>query len=327
MTRRTLPSVSIIVCTWNRADQLEKTLLSLRDQKIPDEVSVEIVVVDNNSTDTTRDLVQRLASECGPITLRYVFEPTQGKQYALNTGVRQASHEILAFTDDDIIVSQDWVTAIARTFSEADVQLVGGRTFVLWPPSGRPDWYDENMAAVVGEVDLGEERLRPPPSGYSPAGANLVARRSLFEMVGLFSESHFRHMDHEFGARCVRLGALVSYEPSLVVLAPVSEECLSRRYFRRWYFKAGIILEEDEVLRPASGTFFGLPRWLLRRLFEDFLFVLLPPYRRSKPREFRRELRFWRNLGAVASSLYSRVRPRQYALWVEKHAQKRNNTY
>ena len=139
--------------------------------------------------------------------------------------------------DVNVFARAEQVDAV---FGNPNVTLAGGRTELQWPGDGPPTWYDEAMSAIVGRVDLGPERLQPPPPTYAPAGANLLARLELFERVGGFSEAHFRHMDFEFGQRCLARGEAVAYEPRLVVTAPVEAAILTQRYFRRWSFKAGI---------------------------------------------------------------------------------------
>ena len=258
-------------------------------------------------------------------TLRYAFEQTQGKQFALNCGIGLARHEILAFTDDDIILSKDWIRNIANVFADPVLDLAGGKTLVQWPKSGRPPWFAPAMSAIVGAFDNGEERQCPPPPGYAPAGANLVARRSLFERVGRYSEAHFRHMDYEFGVRCLRKGARVAYEPSLVVHAPVDCAILTKRYFRRWSFKAGIA--RDDAEQAASTGSLRVPSWVYRQFIEDCLFVALGSLRAEAADVFARELRAWRAFGTIASSWYARVRPLAHSNWVEKHSQKKNGVY
>ena len=317
--------ISIIICTWNRADSLKTTLLSLNGQKGCGGRAVEVVVVDNNSSDHTRKTVEGLIPAWGSGTLRYAFEPRQGKQFALNRGIAMSTHGILAFTDDDILFADNWVSEILQVFDQETVDLVGGKTLVIWPASGKPAWYHASMSAVLGSVDLGDQRISPAPPGYAPAGANLVARRSLFQRIGSFSESHFRHMDFEFGTRSTAMHANVSYEPGLLVYAPVDEQCLTRRYFRRWAFKAGIARDNDASAQAAS--LLGVPRWVYRQLLLDLLSLVLRPRGSTPADDFSRELRAWRGLGRIASTWHQKLRPLRHAQWVENFSQKKKNVY
>jgi glycosyltransferase involved in cell wall biosynthesis len=319
------PAVSVIVCTWNRAATLQTTLQSLSEQQGLAGDEVEVIVVDNNSTDGTRATVEGMQPTWPLGQLRYVFEPRQGKQYALNSGIVASRYAVLAFTDDDILISRDWLSSAQALFTDAGVDLAGGRTQISWPDAGMPAWFAHDMRAVVGGVDLGDERLDPPPDGYAPAGANLVARRDLFDRVGAFSEAHFRHMDFEFGIRCRQAGACVVYAPQLVVHAPVDPRCLNRRYFRRWAFKAGIA--RDQESQAPAGRWPAVPRWLYRQVLQDAICAVPLRLAGSAADSFSRELRMWRGLGTIASASYAWLRPSGHQSWVRKYSQKVNDVY
>ena len=318
-------SLSIIICTWNRAESLRTTLASLERQRSAGFDAIEVIVVDNNSSDATAVCVASLVPTWQLGTLRYCFEGRQGKQFALNTGIVQSRGELLAFTDDDILFPEDWVSSLFAAFDRSPLEVAGGKTVLSWPEGGAPRWYAPTMAAVLGGVDLGEQLLQPPPQGYAPAGANLAARRALFDRVGLFSETHFRHMDYEFGLRCAREKAVLGYLPTVVVAAPVDPVMLSKRYFRRWAFKAGIGHEDDDG--AGVPTWLRVPRWVYRQLLQDIVrwpaeCLLAPP-----ARAFTRELRIWRMAGAVSSAWYRWLWPQQYPQWVARYSQKKNNVY
>ena len=314
--------ITVIVCTWNRAESLRTTLLSLQQQALPDGLAVEVIVVDNNSQDGTRAAVEAMQGGWQVGALRYLFEARQGKQFALNTGIGASAGQVLAFTDDDILFPAGWIAAIDRLFAAGPVELAGGKTLLSWPDTGIPPWYADSMQAILGGVDLGEQLLAPPPAGYAPAGANLVARRSLFDKVGAFSEAHFRHMDYEFGLRAAAAGVAVVYDPALLVWAPVDPGMLSLRYFRRWSFKAGF-----GAAGRGMASFMGVPFWIYRRLLQDLLAWPFERLLRAPDVAFARELRIWRGWGAVASSWYEKMWPRQYPQWVERYSQKKKNLY
>ena len=251
MPKRNL--VSVIICTWNRSQLLEATLDSLASQVVSPENDFEVIVVDNNSEDGTKSVVDNFSKKLVNKKIQYRFEPTQGKQFALNNGISAANGEIIAFTDDDIILPSDWINKIIQIFTNEHVELCGGKTEVRWPEKKPPDWFDDSMSAVVGAINLGPNRISPPPLGYAPAGANLISRKSLFEKVGLFSTDHYRHMDQEFGERCAKKGVKIAYEPEIIVFAPIDSKCLTKKYFRRWAFKSGFpVGEENSAISGLS---------------------------------------------------------------------------
>lgn len=101
---------SVIIATYNRADELPRTLESLK--KLEADEPWEVIVVDNNSSDNTREVVEGVKSF--PVPLRYIFEKEQGRSAALNAGIRAAQGEILAVTDDDVRVDPHWLTNSER---------------------------------------------------------------------------------------------------------------------------------------------------------------------------------------------------------------------
>lgn len=317
------PSVSVIVCTWNRCDTLRESLLSLRGQVGVEPGAVEVIVVDNNSSDGTRGVVEALATDWPLGRLRYAFEGRQGKQFALNLGVSLAMHPVLAFTDDDIAFPSDWLVRVRELFRDEGIALAGGKTLIRWGPQGRPAWFADDMLAILAGVDLGDRRLDPAPPEYAPGGSNLIARRTLFERVGGYSETHFRHMDYEFGMRCQARGERLVYDPGLVVHAPVDERCLTLRYFRRWSFKAGIAASNGALKsgRPK------LPLWLYRRTIEDALSCLAHGFQARTPERFSRELRLWRGWGRIANAWHAWLAPGNHAEWVKSRSQKSNGMY
>lgn len=321
--------IAVIICTWNRADVLVETLASLARVRPPAAAQLNVLIVDNNSSDATSARVEALRGHWPLGLLHLIHEPRQGKQFALNAGVsrvRELGSELLAFTDDDILFPPEWLEQAAAVFADDGIALAGGRTELQWPSSGRPAWFHDEMAAIVGGVDLGTRRLAPPPSHYAPAGANLIARTSLFDRVGGFSEAHFRHMDFEFGQRCLQRGEAVAYEPSLWVTAPVEPAMLTRRYFRRWSLKAGI--SPWQKMTKGERHLAWVPLWLYRRLVQDALLWLLGPLAGGTSADrFARELRIWRACGTIASRWISRLRPSAYPAWVERLSQKKTNKH
>lgn len=320
-----MSGVSVIICTWNRSKLLRETLQSLGRQAGVAANEVEVIVVDNNSEDDTHAVVEALMCDWELGCLRYEFEPRQGKQFALNRGLRLATHPVLAFTDDDILFPSDWLLQVRAAFADPAVELAGGKTLVTWGPTGRPAWFGDDMFAVVGGIDLGDQRLSPAPPDYAPGGGNLLARKALFERVGGYSETHFRHMDHEFGMRCQTMGVHVVYDPSIVVYAPVDEQCLTPHYFRRWAFKAGI--GRSGGVEAVGAGIPRVPAWIYRQVLEDWVATRFAGASPLTPDGFSRELRMWRGWGTIANAWHAWQRPKAHAEWVKLKSQKTSNLY
>src|SRR6266576_376499 len=123
--------ISLVICTYNRAFSLGRTLESLRQMSVPRDLEWELIVVDNNSTDNTRAVVQKFARTAG-LTISYFFEAKQGLCHARNAGVANANGEVIAFTDDDVRVAPQWIRELAATFRQFDCIGVAGKSVPAW---------------------------------------------------------------------------------------------------------------------------------------------------------------------------------------------------
>ncbi len=259
-------NITVILATHNRAYALTDTLEELAASKIADSVEWEVVVVDNNSTDGTREVVEDFCRRY-PGRFRYIFEPRSGKSYALNTGVREANGNVLAFMDDDVRVDASWLTNLTAPLAGTEWAGVGGRTLLakpFTPPKWMPGQGQESLLGILGAVfDLG------PAQGelnQAPYGANMAFRRVMFEKYGLFRTDLGPSPDPdvprpcedtEFGRRLMAAGERLYYEPSAVVYHPILENRIRRSYFLSWHFDYGRAMVREWVSGP---TIFGIPR-------------------------------------------------------------------
>lgn len=116
--------ISVIIPTYNRAEMLKGALFSLMKQaRIPDEV----VVVNNNSSDNTPEVVADFKDK---LNIKYLIEPTQGTSTARNTGIKNASGEIIVFLDDDCVADENWLHYLELPFlRDSSIGMVGGEIF------------------------------------------------------------------------------------------------------------------------------------------------------------------------------------------------------
>jgi glycosyltransferase involved in cell wall biosynthesis len=276
-----LPVVSVIICTYNRGASLAATLWSLANMDVPEGLIWELLVVDNNSTDNTRGVINDFAVSAH-LDVRYVFEPRQGKSYALNTGISFARGQVMAFTDDDVTVGPKWLVALSEAFERHDCLGVGGRIEAVWKMP-KPNWLEQKgphslMFAIV-RFDHGDEycALEIPPYG-----ANMAFRRMAFEKYGLFRVDlgpGYRGLaggeDTEFCRRVMLVGEELIYAPDAVVFHPVEEYRARRTYYQSWYFKFGRAQIRAEGWKAGTRCYFGVPRYLFRELIENvFMWVI-----------------------------------------------------
>jgi glucosyl-dolichyl phosphate glucuronosyltransferase len=239
---------SIIIPTYNRADELRETIRSIAKLTVVGDW--ELLVVDNKSTDHTRSVVEE-QSVSFPAPLRYLFEPEQGRYAALNTGIRLATGKIIATTDDDARVEPDWLTRAAVGLERLDCDYVGGRVLPIWK-GARPVWLPDGPGgghwAVLALLDHGDKPLEFGVNGIPwPLGINTATRREAFDKTNLFDNRLGRkagtlrnQAQREWHLRARAAGLRGFYVPEMVVHHVVEAERLKKRYFRRWLYWHGI---------------------------------------------------------------------------------------
>ena len=131
--------LNVIIPTFNRDKSLKKTLTSLAAARQPDDFQIEVTVVDNNSTDDTKKIVEEMQPQFTRIKLEYLFEKEQGRSYALNAGIKRADGDIISGIDDDEEIDENWFVEVERIFRERwdEIDFVGGK---LLPAVQELDW-------------------------------------------------------------------------------------------------------------------------------------------------------------------------------------------
>lgn len=129
-------TLDLVICTYNNASLLERTLEAISQQKVSPDVQWQILVVNNNCTDETVQIVEKY-SKSGLIPLRMLTETTQGLTPARLCGVKNTNGEWIAFVDDDCLLAQNWVEMATKfALSHSDCGAFGGRVILEWetPP-------------------------------------------------------------------------------------------------------------------------------------------------------------------------------------------------
>jgi glycosyltransferase involved in cell wall biosynthesis len=302
--------VSIIICTANRARDLRDTLASLAAVRQPG--LVELLVVDNRSTDNTRQVVED-AARTFPFPVVYLYEPVEGKYAALNAGIKAAKGRIVAATDDDARFEADWLERAVEGLNRYDCDFVGGRVLPLWG-GPKPIWLAEHNglhAKVIALLDHGNHP-REFGRGISwPLGVNIAYRREVFDRVGLFDNRLGRKFgtlrnqaQREWHLRARAAGCRGFYLPDMIVHHLVIPERLRKRYFRRWlywhgisramlFLRGGFDMEEPELEQPphaGSRQIFGVPVHLVGKAARSVRSFVWHTLRGDVPAAFEYEL-------------------------------------
>jgi glucosyl-dolichyl phosphate glucuronosyltransferase len=270
------PEVTVVISTYNRCHLLLAAIEGVLNQD-PGAPSCEIVVVDNNSTDDTKRIVESEVRRVGS-RLRYIFEGKQGIAHGRNSGVAAARAPIIAFTDDDVRVSRTWLSTAKRALDmDPTIDFVGGKVLPLWP-SPPPLWLDREHWGPLALTDFGDENFYVNAARRTClVSANIAFRRHVFEQFGGFDPA-FQHNggsvssaeDHEFEERLWNAGRQGLYLPTMVVEADVQPNRLTKAYHRRWHADHGrviapLVLSSHGVTGSPNPTLLGVPLWVLRQ--------------------------------------------------------------
>ena len=305
---------TVLLCTYNRCQSLAKALDSVAASKIPESLEWEVLVVDNNSHDQSREVTEEFCQRYQG-HFRYMFEPQPGKSYALNAGVREARGDVLAFMDDDVTVDSMWLQNLTAPLFDGRWAGVGGRivperSFVL------PRWLspqDRYALAPLAMFDLGPERNRLTEA---PFGTNMAFRTQVFDTYGGFRTdlgpqpgSEIRGEDSEFAERLLAVGEQLCYEPSAVVYHSVPENRLKKEYFLAWWFDKGRAEVRASGAPPETKWLVaGIPLVLVRRLA---VWTLRWMVACGSSKRFSSKLKAWYVAGQITESYRQRRHPRQ----------------
>jgi glucosyl-dolichyl phosphate glucuronosyltransferase len=259
--------ITIAICTWNRASLLDRTLERLGTLEIPTGVDVEVIVVNNNCTDHTDDVIARHQTA---LPLRRLFEPQTGLSHARNRAVAEARGDLLLWTDDDVLVERRWLAEYARAaVNWPDAGFFGG-TIEPWFELDPPHWLMDNIRLLEGvyAVRIMNDDIEPLPPNQLPFGANMafrteILRRFHFDSrLGVTKDNHLVGEEADLFCRLLEAGYRGIWVGTARVRHYIPVARISHHYIREWYRGYG---RSEVRLHPFSRApqFLGVPRWLL----------------------------------------------------------------
>jgi len=264
--------ISVIIATHNRSDKLPALLKSIQQLESDRDLAYEIIIVDNNSSDDTHQVV-RTYSNNSSFHIKYIFERLQGNNYARNRALAEAKGGILAFTDDDCIVDPKWLRQIARKFAlEPHLACLGGRV----------ELYDKNDRAITIRTWDDEIEVKSAEQLYRLIiGCNMAIRRNVFDEIGSFDPAFGPGSkigsggDSEFLYRAYKKGLIIKYYPDIIVYhnhgrkTEADVKALGKRYVRgRGGFYCKYMLQGDRAIMKMALHELTLPaKNLIKNVF------------------------------------------------------------
>ncbi|QDT34641.1 glycosyltransferase [Thalassoglobus polymorphus] len=261
-------NLSVIICTWNRAELLDRTLTSMHELHIPDGISWELIVVNNNCTDNTDEVIQRHASK---LPILRILEETPGQSHARNAALQAATGELLIWTDDDVVVAPDWIAQYLKAVRDwPEAAYFGGTVDPIYesPP---PTWMEphlKDLGAMLAIHQYGNHVSKFPEHDI-PRGVNMALPKKILEefefdtRLGNSENSNLRGEDADLLRRLQSAGHYGVWVGPARVQHWVPTERLTKEYIQTWYRGGGRSFTLRNGLAECKWAF-GYPRWVLK---------------------------------------------------------------
>lgn len=255
-----LVSVSVCICTRNRADSLVNTIASVLNSEYQFDRSVELIIIDNDSDDSTKDVVESFKNT--PFPIKYIVEPRLGLSAARNCALTASENDVLMFTDDDVIVPSDWIEGVSSMFDDDLIHAVQGRIHL----------HDDVRKAWMEDMHLQFLAVFDYSNAPTLVGANMSVRRSSIMAIGGFDEAFGPGTERGFGDDTVigfrmakKYGEIAIYTGNPVIHRPNTNR-LSRKALLDRIDKQ---VDVELAIRAERGI--GLPRQALRPVWVNQL--------------------------------------------------------
>ena len=267
--------ISCVVCTYNREDFIIHCLEALTHQSLSSSL-YEVIVVDNNSKDSTPQLIKDFIYAHPGINFSYVFEEKQGLSQARNAGAKAARSSLLTYIDDDAVADPCLLEQILMVFEQYPlVGCVGGK-IDLALPSKLPWWYTDRLAGYYSRFYLPTSRVRKISNAWElPYGANFSVAQKALEEAGGFS-THLGRKGRDFsGGEEIELAYLIAahgydlyYNPFAVVTHHIRKDRMNLKHMIK-SVKASAkvwVYMERELMKSNTGI-----RWDFENMIKDLV--------------------------------------------------------
>lgn len=279
--------VSVVIATYRRTEMLRDTVVSLTQLEVPQGVSIEVVVIDNDPAGGARPIAGELVTRCaGFFDVRYVHEQRKGLSFARNRGIEEARGDIIAFLDDDMFIGSGWLKSILDCFQRTGAAVVGGRTLIHW--EGEPEAVIRRCERDIVALDMGDRDFEVRGKRL-PGGGNAAFLRSVFAGGLRFSTELGRvgtvllsGEDSELFARVRKAGGAIWYCAGGVVRHRTGGERLTIGYVLRqsyWFGISHAIIDRrlhgkgyqimQALARAGKAVVLDAPSWLLAWVRRD----------------------------------------------------------
>lgn len=246
-----MPYLSVVICTYNRQKFIGACLECLSKQTLDIE-QWEAIVVDNNSTDRSAEIVKTFIHQHSDQPIRYVFEGKQGLSFARNRGIDESKGEIVIYIDDDVEVVPEYLHSIYDFFkNHKDAAGMGGRTLPKFSEGPPPPWMSPYVSGITGTTDRGMEMRRFSKRMKYPVGCNMAYRKAILNKVGRFNEALKARADDKYiFEKVAKVNSNIWYVPEAFSLHNIDADRLTDASFERLYTKSG----SEEKIKTSNES-------------------------------------------------------------------------
>jgi len=290
--------VSVVVTTYNRADYLPRCLEAVAAQNIAPEV-FDVIVVDNNSKDQTKEVVQDFIHTHPRLNVHYYLETTQGTSFARNCGIQNARGEYILFTEDDAAPYSNWIRILMEQFKDPSLMCAGGSIILDYLGQKKPLYLEGDLQGLLGGFQLPYSVPTYVTTWTEyPWGGNMAFRKSIFSDVGLFNtemgpsgKKRMTAEETEFIDRINKAGGKILYIPEARVRHFVPPERLQKSHL----YRVGLGLASSHVYLTQDKRIGMKLRWYVSDLWyaTRMLFKLFLSFIQRKRLWFDDYMRFW----------------------------------
>lgn len=283
--------ISVILCTHNHATRLRKTLATLKSLAPPIR-PWEFLVVDNNCTDETAEVLAEELWQPKDVAVRIVREEKLGLSNARNRSLSVAEGEYLLFLDDDETPDPQWLLAYERQMLAHSPDALGGRIDVLFEHGERPTWLKDELLGFLGQLNHGEPRwLNDPDTPFY--GGNFAIRKDVFDRVGPFDADLGRKgqvnaggEDTDFYRRLLDHDQRIYWVPGAIINHRIRADKLRRSYFLNLHYHQGLAMGARK--RANSSKF--PPKYLFGQLARSLKTTFQQRFSNGKDHSLRAEM-------------------------------------
>lgn len=307
-----MANVTLVITTFNRAAILQRALNSIA-QTPNFSAHAELIIVDNNSTDRTKDVCISFIADHPEINTRYVFEESQGLSFARNRGIKESQDEYIVFMDDDQEIDKNYIPSVKKCFEETGAACIGGKIKYMNSHT-IPIWLHP-LIETVGQIDLGDSIIYLDGQSQFLKGGNIAFRKSALFALGGFNTTLGR-IGNSLGAaeedeiqnRLVNNEQKIAYTPDLIQYNWLLPEKFSKSYWRRQAYWSGKTQYELSFEHWKNAKIiFGIPGSIVVNVMKAAIKYLASIFSLRTSNFFNKERDFLEAVGVLVAA-YQKAR-------------------